>query len=174
VIARLEFAWNVDPESWARSAERDPGDCWPELPMYLSACMGDLPMIDAAEATPRVRGGTKLSDQLDGRLRFEDFWAIEVEADAWVRARAEGAAYAEPVPAPKGRARLDLAEHIAWELFHLPGVVDTDAVLAVRHPYRDVYRPGDRNRGPALGSRWPCQPRANGRAPRYNAGPRGW
>lgn len=144
----LEAVGDIAPESWAVTAGCDSRECWPEFPHYVSAYMGDSPLFDAAEAIPRCRGGDKLPDQLDGRpeVRRSTHWAIDVEAAAFVRARTEGASYIAPVPAPQGRARRDLAENVAWELSSLPLVVDTDAVLAVCHPYPAFYHPAHRRR----------------------------
>ncbi|MEV4741624.1 hypothetical protein [Streptomyces sp. NPDC049555] len=154
MIVRLETRWHVDPDVWANAAGMDPDRCFPEFPWYLSDAISYIPMLDVTDARLRRFAIDYLPDQLDGIARFTMGLSIHVDADTWIRARAEGSGlrpyaedcgYTAPVPAPHGRAHDDCARHIAEELFNTPMAIESRAAVAVVRPFQHVYTPDQRS-----------------------------
>lgn len=146
MIVRLDTAWDLDPQGWAEALGADERVCARELMHYLSASIGDLELYTDNQAIVARDGTTAqaLPDQLDGRVRFELGWLIETTAEDWRRIRQERQSIAE-VPT-LDRAHLDLATYTARELYGLPQICETDAVMRVLHPYTATYTPQIRMR----------------------------
>ncbi|MFI0912529.1 hypothetical protein [Streptomyces abikoensis] len=171
MIVRLETLWHVDPDKWAEAAGMAPERCFPEFPWYLSDALAYIPMLDVTDARLRKHTIDYLPDQLDDIARFTMGFSIHVDANVWIRARAEGSGfrpnaedsgYTAPVPAPHGRARSDLAQHIAEELFNKPMSIESQAAMAVVSPFKHVYVPDQRS---ARCGAWRQPLRRNGRIP---------
>ncbi|MBA9005882.1 hypothetical protein [Thermomonospora cellulosilytica] len=132
-------AWDVCPRSWAAAAGMEARRCAVELPFYLSDGIRWLPMVQEADAMPRSRPSPRPRQAGDGRLRFRMEWSIEVEAARWRRARRLGVGYAALPVHPS--LRLDVALHFAAELYGLPVVAETDAVMRVLRPCPAAFTP---------------------------------
>lgn len=154
MIVRIDTRWEVDPGTWAEAAGMDPSRCLPEFPWYLSDAVSYIPMLDATNARLRYPGGDEyLPDELDGQVRFTMSWSIHVDADTWIRTRAEGSGprphaedcgYTPPVPAPHGRAHADCAKHFAEQLYNQTMAIESQAIMTVLTPFQRTYRPSDR------------------------------
>ncbi|MHA7956269.1 hypothetical protein ACX9I7_00730 [Streptomyces sp. L500] len=154
MIVRLDTRWEVDPDTWAEAAGMDPSRCIPEFPWYLSDAASFIPMLDATDARLRDPGVDRyLPDELDGQVRFTISWTIHVDADTWIRTRAEGSGhrpnaedcgYTPPVPAPYGRAHNDCARHFTDELYNQTLVIESKAIMSVLAPFEHTYTPEGR------------------------------
>ncbi|OEV09241.1 hypothetical protein [Streptomyces nanshensis] len=141
VIARLETWWSVGVDSFADDGGYDPSAVPRELCGYVTASITDIKALDEAEGWAHGYGRTGLRVR-DGRVHMALAWRLDVDRQAWAAVRGLD---------PRRGVRRDLAEHIAFELFHLSSVCETDAVMTARYAtghgtVRRIWRPEDRRR----------------------------
>jgi hypothetical protein len=139
VIAILRTLWDVSANSFAEANGIDLADVPRELCWYITACINDIPALADSDGwasplhTPEPPAGP------DGRVRQGINWRITVTASSWLEARGLD---------PQA-ARRDLLEHLAHEVYHLPSICITDAVMTATYTVdgretRRTFRPSDR------------------------------
>jgi hypothetical protein len=141
VRAVLETWWHVSLDSYADDNGIDPANVPRELCEYVTASITDIKALEEAEGWAYGFGGTRLR-VIDGRAHAYLAWTLEADRAAWIKVRDLD---------PRATARRDLVEHTAYELYHLPSLCETDAVMTARYAtgsgrIRRVWQPGDRRR----------------------------
>ncbi|WP_330335676.1 hypothetical protein OHS33_39245 (plasmid) [Streptomyces sp. NBC_00536] len=141
MIARLETWWHVGVDSFAEDGGYDPAEVPRELCWYITASVTDIAALVDADGWAHGYGNTGLR-VVDGRVHMALAWCLDVDRAAWAAVRGLD---------PRGSVRADLLAHMASELFHLPSVCETDAVMTARYstgdgPVRRLWTPADRRR----------------------------
>ncbi|MFF0754447.1 hypothetical protein [Streptomyces sp. NPDC004267] len=141
MIARLETRWHVGVQSFAQDGGYDPAEVPRELSWYVSASITDIAALVEADGYAYDFGHSSLR-VVDGRVHMAMSWRLSAERAAWAAARRLD---------PRGPLRRDLAEHVAHELFTLPSVCETDAVMTAHYAsghgsIQRTWRPSDRRR----------------------------
>ncbi|WP_328689847.1 hypothetical protein OHA74_12155 [Streptomyces phaeochromogenes] len=139
MIAILHTLWDVSAASYAEANGIDEADVPRELGGYASACINDIPALADSDGWARCLHTPDLPDQLDGRVRQRIDWRVAVTATSWLAARG----------LDQQTARTDLLAHLAWDLYHLPSICVTDAVMTATYAVdgretRREFRPDDR------------------------------
>ncbi|MFE1270593.1 hypothetical protein [Streptomyces sp. NPDC058758] len=141
MIARLETWWDVGVDSFAEDGGYEPAEVPRELSWYVSASIIDIAALAEADgyAYSYRPGSVRV---VAGRVRMTLSWRLCADRAKWAAARGLD---------PRGPLRRDLAEHVAQELFTLPSVCETDAVMTARYAtgsglIRRTWRPADRRR----------------------------
>lgn len=142
MIAILRTLWDVTAASFAEANGIDPTDVPHELGAYISACINDIPALANSDGWARCLHTPEPPAGPDGRVRQQIDWRISVTPSSWMQARGLD---------PQA-ARRDLLEHLAHELYHLPSICVTDAVMTATYTVdgREVrrdFRPSDRCAG---------------------------
>lgn len=140
MIAILRTLWTVSLDSYADDNGIEPGRVEGDLASYLVFSINDLAPFEEAGAyatciTPQP------APQPPGQAVVRCDWRITVGRESWQRARGIG----------RQSARRDLLDYLARELYSLPSVCDTNAVMtatynAGRGLVRRTFRPSDRKR----------------------------
>lgn len=140
MIAILRTLWTVSLDSYANDNGIDPDRVESDLASYLVFAINDIAPFEGAGAyatciTPRP------DPQSPGQAVVRCDWRITVEREAWQQARGIG----------RQAARRDLLDHVARELYSLPSVCDTDAVMTATYHtgkglMRRRFQPSDRKR----------------------------
>jgi hypothetical protein len=140
MIAILRTLWTVTLDSYANDNGIDPDRVEGDLASYLVFAINDIAPLEEAGAyatciTPRP------DPQPPGQAVVRCDWRITVDREAWQQARGIG----------RQAARRDLLEHVARELYSLPSVCDTDAVMTATYHtgeglMRRRFQPSDRKR----------------------------
>jgi len=140
MIAILRTLWTVSLDSYADDNGIDPARVEGDLASYLVFAINDLAPFEETGAyatciTPRPEA------QPPGQAAVRCDWRITVDREAWQEARGIG----------RQAARSDLLDYVARELYSLPSVCDTDAVMTATYNaghglVERTFRPGDRKR----------------------------
>jgi hypothetical protein len=140
MIAILRTLWTVSLDSYADDNRIDPARVEGDLASYLVFAINDLAQFEEAGGyatciTPRPE------PQPPGHAVVRCDWRITVAREAWQRVRGIG----------RRSARHDLLDHLVRELYSLPSVCDTDAVMTAtyrsgRVVVQRTFQPGDRKR----------------------------
>ncbi|MFI1408828.1 hypothetical protein ACH4Y0_02645 [Streptomyces sp. NPDC020707] len=139
MIAILYTLWDVSAVSFAEVNGIAEADVPRELGGYISACINDIPALADSDGWARCLHTPDLPDQLDGRVRQRIDWRIAVTPASWLAARG----------LDQQAVRADLLEHLAHELYHLPSICVTDAVMTATYTVdgreiRREFRPDGR------------------------------
>lgn len=140
MIAILRTLWTVSTDSYATDNGIDPARVEADLGDYLVTSINDLAPLEEAGVyatciTPHP------DPQPPGKAVVRCDWRITADREAWQEARGIG----------RQAARRDLLDYLARELYSLPSVCDTDAVMTAtyntgRGLVERTFRPGDRKR----------------------------
>lgn len=140
MIAILHTLWTVSLDSYADDNGIEPDSVESDLGDYLVTSINDIAPLEEAGAyatciTPRP------DPQPPGQAVVRCDWRITVDREAWQQARGIG----------RQAARRDLLDYLARELYSLPSVCETDAVMTARYNtgrglVRRTFRPCDRKR----------------------------
>lgn len=140
MIAILHTLWIVSLDSYADDNGIDRGRVEGDMASYLVFAINDIAPLEESGAyatciTPRP------DPQPPGQAVVRCDWRIAVDRKAWQQAREIG----------RQSARRDLLDYLARELYSLPSVCETDAVMTAtyntgRGLVRRTFRPDDRKR----------------------------
>jgi hypothetical protein len=140
MIAILRTLWTVSLDSYADDNAIAPDRVEADLGDYLVTSINDIAPLEEAGAyatciTPRP------DPQPPGQAVVRCDWRITVDREAWQQARAIG----------RQAARRDFLDYVARELYSLPSVCETDAVMTAayntgRGLVRRTFKPSDRKR----------------------------
>lgn len=141
MIAILRTLWDVSAASFAEANGIDLADVPHELGGYVSACINDILALAESDGWARCLHTPELPAGLDGRVRQQIDWRISITPSSWLDARGLD---------PQA-ARRDLLEHLAHELYNLPSICVTDAIMTAIYTVngrenRRSFRPDDRKR----------------------------
>jgi hypothetical protein len=141
VIAVLRTWWHVGLESYAEDNGIDLADVPREFCYYVTASVTDIPPLAEAEGYAYDVGQTH-RQVIDGRAHMSLAWRLDVDRAAWAAVRGLD---------PRAGVRRDLVERMAFELFHLGSLCETDVVMTARYsvgdgPEERVWCPQDRRR----------------------------
>jgi hypothetical protein len=140
MIAILRTLWTVSLDSYANDNGIDPARVEGDLGSYLVFAINDLAPFEETDAyatciTPHP------DPQPPGKAVVRCDWRITVDREAWQSVRGIG----------RQAARRDLLDYVARELYSLPSVCDTDAVMTAtyntgRGLVKRTFRPRHRKR----------------------------
>ncbi|MFE7780341.1 hypothetical protein [Streptomyces nigrescens] len=140
MIAIIRTTWAVSAASYAADNGVSEGDVFRELGWYISSSINDLPAMADSGAWARCLPTPNMPAP-DGQAKVRIDWQVEVRAAAWLQAR----------ELHRCSARRDLCGYLTHELYHLPSICETDAIMTVT--YNDghgkvhrTFRPADRRR----------------------------
>lgn len=141
MIAVLRTWWHVGLDSYADENGIELADVPREFCWYVTASVTDIPPLAEAEGWAYDAGAIDLQ-VIDGRAHMHLAWRFDVDRAAWAAVRGLD---------PRTALRRDLVERMAFELFHLGSLCETDAVMTARYsvgngPETRVWRPEDRRR----------------------------
>ena len=140
MIAILCTLWTVSLDSYADDNGIDPEHVEADLGDYLVTSINDIaPLEEAGAYATCITPHPAL--QPPGRAVVRCDWRITVDREAWQQARGIG----------RQAARCDLLDYLARELYSLPSVCETDAVMTASYStgrglVRRTFRPADRKR----------------------------
>lgn len=140
MIAILCTLWTVSLDSYADDNGIEPDRVEGDLGSYLVSSINDIAPLE--EAGVYATGITQRpAPQSPGRAVVRCDWRITADREAWQQARDIG----------RQAARRDLLDHVVRELYSLPSVCDTDAVMTAayntgRGPVQHLFTPRDRKR----------------------------
>jgi len=140
MIAILRTLWTVSLNSYADDNGIEPDRVEGDLGSYLVSSINDITPLE--EAGAYATGITQHpAPQPPGQAVVRCDWRITVDREEWQRARGIG----------RRAARRDLLDHLVRELYSLPSVCDTDAVMtavynAGRGSVERLFLPTDRKR----------------------------
>ncbi|MFJ9719983.1 hypothetical protein ACIRPQ_29325 [Streptomyces sp. NPDC101213] len=145
LIAVLSTRWEVSAASYAEDNGVDDANVLFDLGSLLASSINDLPAMDEAEGWASLLDTPREGQEfhgVDGIVRLRMDWRIKVDRDAWLAARGLD---------PRAAARPDLLAHVAWDLYHLGAVCETDAVMRAEYqggkgPVVREFRPQMRRR----------------------------
>jgi hypothetical protein len=140
MIAILRTLWTVSLNSYADDNGIQPDRVEADLASYLVFSINDLTPFEEAGGyatciTPRP------DPQPTGQAVVRCDWRVTVDREAWQQARNIG----------RQAARRDLLDYLARELYSLPSVCETDAVMTATYNtgqgfVQRTFRPGARKR----------------------------
>jgi hypothetical protein len=140
VIAILRTLWTVSLASYADDNGIEPDRVEGDLGSYLVSSINDITPLE--EAGAYATGITQHpAPQPPGQAVVRCDWRITVDREAWQQARGIG----------RQAARRDLLDYVVRELYSLPSVCETDAVMtatynAGRGLMQRTFKPSDRKR----------------------------
>lgn len=140
MIAILRTLWTVSLDSYADDNGIEPGKVECDLGSYLTSSINDIAPLEEAGAYATCIT-LHPAPQPPGQAVVRCDWRITVDRNAWQRARGIG----------RQAARRDLLDHLVRELYSLPSICETDAVMTAayrigRVVVRRTFQPGDRKR----------------------------
>lgn len=140
MIAILRTLWTVSLDSYADDNGIDPARVEADLGDYLVTSINDIAPLEEAGAYATCITGHP-DPQPPGQAVVRCDWRITVDRMAWQQARGIG----------RQGARRDLLDYLARELYSLPSVCETDAVMTAtyntgRGLVQRTFQPGDRKR----------------------------
>ncbi|MEV5451528.1 hypothetical protein [Streptomyces sp. NPDC052535] len=140
MIAILRTLWVVSLDSYARDNGIDSERTEIDLANYLTSSINDIAPFD--EACGYATCITEHpAPQPPGQAAVRCDWRITIDREAWQTARGIG----------RQAARRDLLAYLVGELYSLPSVCDTDAVMTAtyntgRGTVRRTFQPRGRRR----------------------------
>lgn len=145
MIAILRTLWVVSLDSYARDNGIEPERTEIDLANYLTSSINDIaPFGEAGGYATCIT--ERPAPQPPGQAVVRCDWRITIDREAWQAVRGIG----------HQAIRRDLLDYLVGELYSLPSVCETDAVMTAtyntgRGLSERTFRPGDRKRAHLTG-----------------------
>jgi hypothetical protein len=122
MIAILRTLWVVSLDSYARDNGIEPERTEIDLANYLTSSINDIAPFDEADGYATCIT-ERPAPQPPGQAVVRCDWRISVDRESWQQARGIG----------RQAVRRDLLDYLVGELYSLPSVCDTDAVMTAAY-----------------------------------------